>query len=305
MPDAATGATRLSFGIKTAPMHTTYEDVLRVWREADAVPEIEHAWLWDHMLPLAGPEDGPILEGWTLLAALAGQTSRLRLGLLVTSNRTRPPAVLAKIAATTDVISGGRLDFGIGVGGTRQPGDTIVPREYGAYGLTVVSPAEGVASLAEACTIFKGLWTEKVFHFDGWFYRLDSAICEPKPVQKPHPPILVGGWGDRTLRVVAEHADIWNVPGPPHNSVEYLRERARVLDGHCAAVGRDPGEITRSTQIIVSYDDPAQSRADILRLIDAGVTHVVLNLRTPFPEGVATWAAESIIRPVLARTPAR
>ena len=103
-----------SFGITTAPMQVDYQDILRVWHEADAIPEIEHAWLFDHLMPIAGDPNGPIFEGWTLLSALAAQTERLRLGLLVTSNRFRPPAMLAKIATTVDIVSGGRLDFGIG-----------------------------------------------------------------------------------------------------------------------------------------------------------------------------------------------
>src|ERR1700723_818488 len=104
------------FGIATTPQQVTYGDVLRVWREADTIPEIEHAWLFDHLMPIGGAPDGLIFEGWTLLSALAAQTQRLRLGLLVTSNRFRPPAMLAKIATTVDIVSGGRLDFGIGVG---------------------------------------------------------------------------------------------------------------------------------------------------------------------------------------------
>src|ERR1700734_2831401 len=104
------------FGIATAPQQVSYDDILRVWREADSIPQIEHAWLFDPLLPIGGDPRGPIFEGWTLLSALAAQTQRLRLGLLVTSNRFRPPAMLAKIATTVDIVSGGRLDFGIGAG---------------------------------------------------------------------------------------------------------------------------------------------------------------------------------------------
>src|ERR1700737_4667107 len=107
---------RASFGIMTAPSQVTYDDVLRVWREADTIQEIEHAWLFDHLMPIFGDPDGPTYDGWTLLSALAAQTNRLRVGLLVTSNRFRPPAMLAKIATTVDIVSGGRLDFGIGAG---------------------------------------------------------------------------------------------------------------------------------------------------------------------------------------------
>ena len=108
--------TQVRFGLMTAPMQVGYEDILRVWREADAIPAIEHAWVFDHLMPIGGDPNGPAYEGWTLLSALAAQTQRLRVGVLVTSNRFRPPAVLAKIAATVDVVSGGRLDFGIGAG---------------------------------------------------------------------------------------------------------------------------------------------------------------------------------------------
>ena len=108
-----THTTRPRFGIMTAPMNVDYQDILRVWREADMIPEIEHAWLFDHLMPIGGDPNGPIFEGWTVLSALAATTRRLRVGLLVTSNRFRPPAVLAKIATTVDIVSGGRLDFGI------------------------------------------------------------------------------------------------------------------------------------------------------------------------------------------------
>src|SRR3954469_2871407 len=130
----------------TAPMQVDYEDVLRVWREADATPEIAHAWLFDHLMPIGGDPAGPIFEGWTLLAALAAQTRRLRVGLLVTSNRFRPPAVLAKIATTVDVVSDGRLDFGIGA--VSRPSPPLARREYDAHGLPYHDAAHAVASLS-------------------------------------------------------------------------------------------------------------------------------------------------------------
>src|SRR5580700_960416 len=201
-----------SFGIATAPQLVGYDDLLRVWQEADAIPQIEHAWAFDHLLPIGGDKDGPIFEGWTLLSALAARTTRLRLGLLVTSNRIRPPALLAKIAATVDVVSRGRLEFGIGAGSR-----TDIPwarREYDAYGLPYHDAAYAVGSLAEACTIIRRLWAEdKPFDFDGAYYQLTGAWCNPKPLQRPHPPILIGGRSLGTLRVVAEHADLWNMPG--------------------------------------------------------------------------------------------
>lgn len=293
---------QVSFGIKTTPSQTTYEELLRVWTEADAVPLIEHAWLWDHLVPLFGDPNGPAHEGWTTLAALAARTERLRLGLIVSSNRIRPPAVLAKMAATVDVISGGRLDFGIGVGGTHQPaanGVNPAIREYDAYGLTLVPPAEGIARLAETCELARRMWTEEVFDFDGPHLHLRGVRCEPKPIQRPGPPIMIGGWGGKTLRVVAEHADLWNIPGPPHNSVEFIKDRAAVLDAHCEALGRDPAEIVRSVQTHVSYADPATTRATVRELLAIGVTHVVLNLTLPFPAGVAQWVADEVIEPVL------
>jgi alkanesulfonate monooxygenase SsuD/methylene tetrahydromethanopterin reductase-like flavin-dependent oxidoreductase (luciferase family) len=300
-----TAKQRVTFGLKTTPMHVAYEDILRVWQEADGIPEIEDAWLWDHMIPLAGPKDGPIYEGWTLLTALAAQTSRLRLGLLVTSNRIRPPAVLGKIATTLDVISQGRLIMGLGVGGTVQPPDTggiaganpAIP-EYDAYGLTLVPPGEGIERLAETVTILKKMWTEKVFSFDGRYYTLTDTYNEPKPVQVGGPPLLLGGWGNRMLGLIAREADMWNIPGPPHNGVDFIAERNQFLDGRCAAIGRDPAEIGRSVQVIVSYDDPASTHKYVVDLIDAGITHIVLSLPRGYPQGVVQWLVDEIVSPV-------
>src|ERR1700722_18771217 len=160
----------VTFGLKTSPVHTTYAEIQRAWLQADEVPEIEDAWLWDHMLPLTGPKDGNIFEAWTLVAALAAHTHRLRLGHLVTSNRIRQPAVLGKMATTVDIISGGRLVLGIGVGGTvRSDQADIGPAqhnglaEYAAYGLTAVAPGEGIGRLCEAVAIIRRMFTEGGF----------------------------------------------------------------------------------------------------------------------------------------------
>src|SRR5215469_235663 len=174
-------ATGPRFGIMTAPQQVSYCDILRVWREADAIPQIEHAWLFDHLMPIFGDPDGPALEGWTLLSALAAQTSRLRVGLLVTSNGFRPPAMLAKIAATVDIVSGGRLDFGIGAGS--RPSHPLARREYEAHGLPFHDLAHSVGSLAEACTVIRRLWTEATpFDFQGTYLHLTGAFCNSKPI---------------------------------------------------------------------------------------------------------------------------
>ena len=249
-------ASRPSFGIVTAPMQVSYQDILRVWRDADIIPEIGHAWLFDHLMPIGGDPDGPIFEGWTLLSALAAQTERLRLGLLVTSNRFRPPAMLAKIATTVDIVSGGRLDFGIGAGS--RPGHPLARREYEAHGLPYHDFRHSVEDLAEACTVIRRLWTEpEPFDFDGTYLHLTGAFCNPKPVQRPRPPILIGGRSTATLRVVAEHADLWNFPG---GDIGDGIRRAALLDRFCAEIGRDPASITRSIVLPVSYDDPGQTR---------------------------------------------
>jgi alkanesulfonate monooxygenase SsuD/methylene tetrahydromethanopterin reductase-like flavin-dependent oxidoreductase (luciferase family) len=285
---------RPRFGIMTAPMQVDYQDVLRVWREADTIPEIEHAWLFDHLMPIGGDPDGPIHEGWTLLSALAAQTRRLRLGLLVTSNRFRPPAMLAKIAATVDIVSGGRLDFGIGVGS--RPDHPLARREYEAHGLPFHDTAHAVGSFAEACTVIRRLWTEsEPFDFHGSYIELTGAFGNPKPVQRPHPPILIGGRSAPTLRVVAEHADLWNFPGLGVDDIGEAVRRSALLDRYCVEIGRDPASITRSIHLPVSYDHAGTTRDAIGKVIDAGFRHIVLGLAAPYPANVARWVADELI----------
>ena len=278
----------LRFGIKTAQQFTTYEDILRVWQEADSIPVIEHAWAFDHFIPLGPDPTGPQLEGWTLLAALAARTERLRVGLMVTGNIYRHPAVLAKMGATVDIISHGRLDFGIGAGWNEL--------ECRMYGIPLYPPGERIRRLGEACEVIKRLWTETVANFDGKYYRLKDARCEPKPVQKPNPPFVIGGSGEQlTLRIVAQYANIWNFVG---GSVDTLRHKNEVLNGHCAAIGRDPRTIERSIQIAVNYNNPAETLNEIKPYIEAGATHIILNLRAPYPENIVHRLAEEIVAPM-------
>lgn len=286
-----TQATRPSFGIMTAPMQADYVDILRVWREADAIPEIGHAWLFDHLMPIGGDPDGPIFEGWTLLSALAGQTERMRLGLLVTSNRIRPPAMLAKIATTVDIVSGGRLDFGIGVGS--RPSHPLARREYDAHGLPFQDTADAVGSLGEALTVIRRLWTEDMpFDFHGTYVNVTGAFGNPKPVQRPHPPIMIGGRSAATLRIVAEHADLWNIPG---GDIDDAISRSALLDRYCANIGRDPDSIARSIHLPVSYEQPGTTRAAIDQAIEAGFGHVILGLSAPYPPHAARWVTDELI----------
>jgi alkanesulfonate monooxygenase SsuD/methylene tetrahydromethanopterin reductase-like flavin-dependent oxidoreductase (luciferase family) len=290
-----------SFGIMTAPMQVDYQDILRVWEEADAIPEIEHAWLFDHLMPIGGPPDGPAYEGWTLLSALAARTRRLRIGLLVTSNRFRPPAMLAKIATTVDIVSGGRLDFGIGAGS--RPDHPLARREYEAHGLPYDDFAHSVGSLAEACVIVRRLWTDTgPFDFDGTYHRLTGAFGNPKPVQRPHPPIIIGGRSAATLRVVAEHADLWNIPG---GDIDDAVHRSALLDRYCTEIGRDPASITRSMFLPVSYDQPESTRHAIGEAVAAGFQHIVLGLSAPYPANVARWIADEFVTAPVAGSSAR
>jgi alkanesulfonate monooxygenase SsuD/methylene tetrahydromethanopterin reductase-like flavin-dependent oxidoreductase (luciferase family) len=299
----------LSFGIKTSQIGIGYEEILSTWRDADRIPLFEHAWLWDQMVPRRGDASLAALEAWTLLAALAAQTTRLRFGVMVTDNRLRFPTLLAKMAATVDIVSGARLVFGIGVGGSlsRTPDLAALDmarREFDAYGVPLVPTPEAIGALGEALTITRRLWTEaEPFDFDGRYYQLKGAIGEPKPVQRPGPPILIGAAGERlSLRVVAEHADIWNCPAA---TPEELTRKSGILDEHCAAVGRDSGEIVRSCQLLVARDDAAGARDQVLAFIAAGATHLVLAVLPP-PSAApaapaAQWLAEEIVEPVLAQ----
>ncbi len=279
----------LRFGIKTAPQHATYEPLLEVWRAADTMPIFEHAWLNDHFMDVGDGPTRPRLEAWTLLAALAAQTQRLRLGVMVTGNTYRHPAVLAKMAATVDVIAHGRLNFGIGTGWDEH--------EHRAYGIPLPAAGERVRRLDEACELIKRLWSKPGVNFEGRYYQLYEAYCEPGPVQRPHPPFAIGAEGERTLRVVARHADIWDCS--VETPAEY-RRKSELLDDLCAAIGRDPAAIARSRHIPV---DPANLQAatqETRAFIEAGATYIIYHVPVPDPQGILQRLAAEVAEPLRA-----
>ncbi len=239
------------------------------WRMADAAG-FDHLWLFDHLVAIHQDSPQPIYDGWTTLGAIAEVTTRVRLGLNVTGNLYRHPGLLAKIAVTVDHLSGGRLEMGLGAG-WNEP-------EFAMYGMPFPpSAADRIGSLDEACRVLKALWTEPRATFDGRFYQLKEAIAEPKPLQKPYPPIWIGGNGrKRTLRVAATHADVWSCDVWPANAkmAEPAYELAKVLDDHCAKVGRDPKTIRRAHVLLVDGTDTA---LDIARAsLRAGFTDFLL-----------------------------
>ena len=166
--------------------------------------------------------------------------------------------------------------------------------------------AHAVGSLAEACTVIKRLWTEaEPFDFDGTYVQLKGAFGNPKPVQSPHPPIMIGGRATPTLRVVAEHADLWNIPGGGDlDNIDDLLGRSALLDRFCAEIGRDPAEIARSIHLPLDYDRPGATRDAIGAALDAGFGHVILGLAAPYPTAVARWVADEVITPVRGRATA-
>jgi F420-dependent oxidoreductase-like protein len=237
----------MRFGIFMGLTATTWDEVLTLARHAD-----ETGWdafcVTDHFMPNTPERVGDSLECWTALAAVAQATRRVRVGTIVSGNTYRHPAVLAKMAANVDIISGGRLICGIGAGWQEN--------EHRAYGIPFYTVGERLGRLDEACEVLKRLWTQDKTSFKGRYYELDDAPLAPKPVQKPHPELMVGGGGERvTLRIAARHADHWNVWGGPG----ILRAKGKILEEHCAAVGRDPARILRSAVMSpVITDDPAE-----------------------------------------------
>src|SRR5690242_10001101 len=214
-----------------------YEAMSRVAQEAEAL-SFHSIWLYDHFHTVPVPTQEITFECWTSTAALARDTKRVRIGQLVTCNSYRNPALLAKIASTVDALSGGRLDFGIGAGWYEE--------EYRAYGYPYPSTRERLERLHEAIQIILAMWTQDEANFEGKYYSVRGAINQPKGVQKPHIPLLIGGGGEKvTLRLVAQYADACNVGG----GIANIRHKLAVLKQHCEEIGRDYNTIRRTTLV--------------------------------------------------------
>jgi F420-dependent oxidoreductase-like protein len=241
----------MRFGLFTGLTNARWDDVLALWRHAEATGW-DAACVTDHFMPNTPERTGDTLECWATLASLAVLVPRMRIGTIVSGNTYRHPAVLAKMATNVDVVSGGRLICGIGAGWQEN--------EHAAYGIPFGTMRERLERLDEACQVLKLLWTQPRATFRGRYYQLDEAPLMPKPVQRPHPELMVGGGGEKvTLRIAARHADHANVWGGP----EIHARKAKALDEHCAAVGRDPASILRSANMVLLLTD---SRGEVERL---------------------------------------
>jgi F420-dependent oxidoreductase-like protein len=249
---------RVRFGIQTPQEGVGFDALAAHWREADALG-FDSVWIDDHFYAVVRSAGEPQMEAWTLLAALARETQRIGIGILVTCNSYRSPALVAKMAATVDVLSGGRLIHGMGAGWFQS--------EYEGYGYEFPAVGVRLAQLDEALRVQKLLWREERASFTGRYYRLQEAWCSPKPLQQPHPPILIGGGGERVLlRLVARHADVWNNGG----DVAEFRKKLDVLRAHCATEGRDYDRIEKSWFGNVIIDaEPARARARLERVAGA------------------------------------
>ena len=273
----------MRFAFKTAPQHTTWDAMLDVWRAADDIEVFESGWTFDHFYPIFSDSAGPCLEGWMTLAGLAQATRRLRLGTLVTGIHYRHPAVLANMAATLDVMSGGRLELGIGAGWNEE--------ESGAYGIELGTPRERSDRFEEACAVLVGLLSQPTTTFHGSYYQLTDARCEPKPVQQPHPPICIGGSGEkRTLRTAARFAQHWNFVG---GSPEQFTRAVDVLHQHCADIGRNPAEILLSSHVPYT-GDPAETAANAAVLGELGLELAIVTFRPPHTAAVLEPVATAL-----------
>jgi F420-dependent oxidoreductase-like protein len=273
----------MRFAIKTRPEHQSWEKLRDLWMAADQLELFESAWNWDHFYPLTGDLTGPNFEGWSMLAAMAEATSRIRIGCQVTGMIYRHPAVLANMAATVDIISGGRLELGLGAGWNQL--------ECDAYGIDLPPLRERFDRFDEGTQAIIGLLTQPVTTFDGQYVKLTEARCEPKPLQRPHPPIVIGGRGKkRTLRSAARWAQQWHaITADPGDWLDLKH----IFLQHCAEVGRNPADVTCSVN--VRLDNPGDLDtcvASAAAYVQAGADLVIMNL----PLGASPAVLEPLAR---------
>lgn len=276
----------VAFAVKTPPQHGRWNAFLDVWRAADEIEVFESAWTMDHFYPLTPPLDGTHLESWTMLAALAQATKRLRLGCMVNGMHYRHPAVTANAAVTVDHISGGRFSLGLGAG--------WFERESRAYGIPLGTLKERHDRFDEGVEVIVSLLANERTTFRGHYYTLTDARCEPKPLQRLL-PIVIGGKGPkRTLRTVARFAHHWDMtmPETPAN----WKRLSSVLDEHCRAIGRDPSRIRRSIHLMWPAEGDCRALADQARTFgEAGVDLVIFSMRGPYEARLLEPLARALI----------
>jgi F420-dependent oxidoreductase-like protein len=263
----------MEFGIKTSPQHTTWQDMLDVWRAADDIEVFMSAWNFDHFYPINVPDTtGPCMEAWVTLTALAQATTRLRIGTMVNGIVYRHPAVLTKMATTLDIISDGRFELGIGCGWNEE--------ECDAYGIELGTWTERFDRFDEAVEVIVSMFTQETTTFDGRYYQLTEDRNNPHPVQTPHPPICIGGQGPRrTLPTVARWAQHWNTPGRGEG---HMAESRALLDEECVKIGRDPAEIMTSCAVRYDHDaGPAATAELVAERGEQGADMVLLYLPSP------------------------
>jgi F420-dependent oxidoreductase-like protein len=275
----------LRVGIKHSGQDCTIEQLRDVWATVDEAG-FDHLWAFDHLASIGpGGPDRPVFEGWSLLAGMATCTRSVRIGLNVTGNTYRNPAMLAKIATTVDHLSGGRLEFGIGAAWAE-----IEHSMYGIGGLD-----HRVGRLSESLRIIRSLWTEDRTSFAGRYYTMTEAISNPKPLQKPHPPIWIGAGGDMTMKLVARHADVWNPSGAAGRDLESLKQGCARLDQLCSDIGRDPSTLRRSVQVRWDGHEPNRLVDQIQAYAGIGVGDILIYVAGPEAPQIAADAASQVL----------
>lgn len=275
------------FAVKTPTHHTTWDRMLEIWRTADEIDLFESAWNFDHFYPIRGDTDGPCLEAWVTLSALAQATKRIRVGTMVNGMHFRHPAVTAAMASSLDIVSGGRLELGLGAGWYELEAD--------AYGMDLGSVDERMTRFEEGTELIHMLLTQEHTDYDGRFFQVDNARNEPKPIQSPRPPIVIGGRGEkRTLRLVARFASMWDALFVEGEKDEWLRLRD-VLWAHCEDVGRDPAEISCSSHLAIGPDpEPSEVASRAAAMFDTGIDVVILGLTAVHDGGTVEAVADAI-----------